>query len=316
MDPQQSPYAERPSYVTIFVLITLSIMVVLYSGCRKSDQAGAAAEKPSEEVFREYWFQGLAEITRFELDQARYNEIHKGDAVLIYVTEEFFKEKQVKSESGKQPNAVSILKLNLSRKFNTGIYPYSMMSSIFTPIKRKAFPRTLKVTTSVQEWCGQTYIQLNLKEDLYHVLLRSYFMDEGDRELMVENAQLEDDVWTLIRLNPELLPTGPIRMIPGSQYCRLKHIQPKGEFVTASLDEVGDHYSYSIVYKDLPRRLSILFKKKFPYEIMGWQETTGDRNKDNELLVTRAVRTHMLRIDYWNKNAVHDVLLRQELGLH
>ncbi len=30
---------------------------------------------------------------------------------------------------------VPVLKLNFSKKFNTGIYPYSMMSSVFMPIK-------------------------------------------------------------------------------------------------------------------------------------------------------------------------------------
>ncbi len=53
------------------------------------------------EEFKRFWLQGFAEISRFELEQVRYGEIHKGDAVLIYVTEEFLIDKQVKSEQGK-----------------------------------------------------------------------------------------------------------------------------------------------------------------------------------------------------------------------
>ena len=47
--------------------------------------------------FKEYWYAGKAEITSYELEQARYGELRKGNAVLIYVTEPFLSEKQVKS---------------------------------------------------------------------------------------------------------------------------------------------------------------------------------------------------------------------------
>ena len=34
----------------------------------------------------EYWYAGEAEITSYELNQARYGEIHKGKAVTVFVT--------------------------------------------------------------------------------------------------------------------------------------------------------------------------------------------------------------------------------------
>ena len=40
------------------------------------------------DTFNAYWYTGLAEITSYSLEQARYGEIHKGSAVLIFVSEE------------------------------------------------------------------------------------------------------------------------------------------------------------------------------------------------------------------------------------
>ena len=83
----------------------------------------------SNNQFKDYWYQGKAELTSYDLEQARYRDIHQGDAVLIFVTEDFSKKKQVKLDyPSKNPkDAVPILKLNSTRKFNTGIYPYSCL---------------------------------------------------------------------------------------------------------------------------------------------------------------------------------------------
>jgi len=202
------------------------------------------------------------------------------------------------------------------KKFNTGIYPYSIMSSIFTPVERKSFPQTLKVTTSIQEWCGHTFTQLNFRENKYHVFLRSYFMDEADQQYSINPAQLEDDIWTFIRIDPLALATGEIELIPGSQFSRLKRINQKVQKATASLTDNDDLFTYTIQYKDIPRILIIRFKKIFPYEIMEWEETSErEKGADQSILTTRAVRTHVMLVDYWNKKSVKDSAYRKKLGL-
>jgi hypothetical protein len=297
------------------LLLALCIIFAAF-GCSEVENREKIQKPPTAKKFNEYWFQGLAEISRFELEQVCYNEIHKGDAVLIFVTEEFFSDRQVKSEHGRQPGAVSVLKLNFLKKFKTGIYPYSLMSSIFTPIERKAFPRTLKVTTSIQEWCGQSFTQLNLKEGKYHILLRSYFMNESDQQYAVEATQLEDDIWTSIRINPFELRTGEIQLIPGSQFSRLKRINQEVRKAVATLGADDDLYTYTINYKDIPRNLIIRFKKTFPYEILEWEEAfVPEKGTDQSVLTTRAVRTHVMLVDYWNKNTVKDLVYRKKLGL-
>jgi len=306
----------RCHFTLVALLFFISCVAVSCPGCGEVTDKKANHNRPSADAFNNYWFQGLAEISRFGLEQARYGEIHKGDGVLIYVTEEFLTDKQVKSELGKKPGAVSVLKLNFARKFHTGIYPYSMMSSVFTPVNRKQFPQSLKVTTSVQEWCGQTFTQLNFRENQYHIALRSYFMDEGDRDYTLDSAQLEDDIWTLIRLDPNLLKTGEMEIIPGSQFSRLKHMEQKVEKAHSSLIEEKDVYVYAVSYRDIPRKLVIKFKMEFPYQILEWEETSArDKGPEQSILTTKAVRTHVMLVDYWNKKSVADLEIRKKLGL-
>ena len=143
------------------------------------------------EQFKGYWYQGKAELTRYQLEQARYGEVHSGDAVLIFVTECFLPDKQVKHEHS-QFNSTSVLKMNSSRKFFTGIYPYSILTSVFTPVAFNEEIHSLKVTSSTQEWCGQTYAQLNLRNGEYKGLLHSYFQNEADQHFELKASKLED----------------------------------------------------------------------------------------------------------------------------
>src|SRR5205085_4020736 len=134
---------------------------------------------PSEEL-RKYWTQGKAEITRYKLTQSRYGELHDGEAVLIFVTEPFSRSKQVKLDDWEHAgsDAVEVLKLNFVKKFVTGVYPYSLMLSTFTPVDAAQSPRVLKTSMSAQEWCGHVFGQLNLRGNHYDSAGFSYFESE------------------------------------------------------------------------------------------------------------------------------------------
>ena len=268
--------------------------------------------------FKDYWYQGKAELTRYKLEQARYGEIHEGDAVLIFVTEDFLTDKQVKYESGDKKNTASVLKLNFTREFLTGIYPYSMISSVFTPVDHNK--PTLKVATSTQEWCGHTFSQLNHRKNKYEGHLFSYFQKEGDQTFSVDEVMLEDEIWTKVRLNPSVLPTGDIRLIPGTQFLRLKHRDFDAEPAVASLETFNDStlsskplIKYRIDYKDFQRVLQLTYESEFPYAIVAWEEQSSDGK--GQKLTTRAIRTHAIKNPYWSQHSVADTVLRKELGL-
>ena len=272
----------------------------------------------SADEFGDYWYQGQAEITSYDLEQARYGEVHDGHAVLIFVTEDFSESKHVKLDKAGGSDAVTVLKLNATRKFNTGIYPYSMMTSVFTPVSADRYPSTLKVNTSSQEWCGHTFTQLNLDDDGYRAKLYSYFERESDRDIHLENVILEDELWNRIRLSPAALPTGELHIIPGTIFQRLSHNAWGAH--TASAIFTADPTDpalqvYQLTYADIRRTLTIRFRKTFPHEIESWTERARGRGPDAPELVTRATRKKRIQLDYWRRHDVADSHYREQLGL-
>ena len=152
--------------------------------------------------FKDYWYAGNAEITSYEIKQARYGELREGTAVTIFVTEDFLPGAQVKANNPSKEN-IPVLKLNSTKKFLTGIYPYSIMTSTFSPVNSEE--HALKVSNSVQEWCGHVYAQLNNKKQ-FEVTAHSYFEGEADQNMKLPKTWLENELWNLIRINPNELP--------------------------------------------------------------------------------------------------------------
>jgi len=271
--------------------------------------------KPAKELsanFKKYWYAGNAEITSYKLEQARYGEIREGKAVLIYVTEDFLPKEQVKADY-QNANNVPVLKLNATKKFNTGVYPYSIMQSTFYPVADNQ--HAIKVSSSMQEWCGHVYAQLNNHEK-FDIISHSYFQGEADQNITLDKNILENELWAKIRIDPDNLPQGDLKIIPSFEYCRLKHTEIKGYAAKASLQKNANTNTYRIDYPELSRSISITFNNSFPYEIESWMETfkSGFGSNAKEL-TTKATKLKSIKSAYWGKNSNKDEVLRQELGL-
>lgn len=267
------------------------------------------------QAYNDHWHQGKAEITSYHLEQARYGEVRRGDAVAIFVTEDFSRERHVKLDNpaAAGDDRVGILKLNLTKTFNTGVYPYSMMTSVFTPTDTSE--GTLKVTTSSQEWCGHTFTQLNRKGAGYHFEERSYFESEGDVNVDLDTSLTEDGLWTLMRLAPSVLPVGDVELLPGTMYLRLSHAKPTPRRAKASLTADPSKprlMVYRLEYPDLRRTLSVHIQRDFPHAIESWEETYPSRG---QMLTTRATLNKRIFLDYWGRNSLADEALRDTLGL-
>lgn len=284
-----------------------------------TDAAPALAGPADFDAFGDYWYQGQAELTSYTLEQARYGEIHPGHAVLIYVTEDFSKAKQVKLDrpAAAEADRVKVLKVNFTKNFNTGVYPYSTMTSVFTPVYRTRNPHTLKVTTSSQEWCGHTFVQLNRQADGYRFEGRSYFESDGDVDTQLPDVALEDEIWTTIRLNPDDLPTGSFQMIPGTLYQRLGHKEAAAQPATGTLAAGAEgQTAYTLTYPEYGRTLTLHFNTAFPHEIESWEETyRSGFGPEAKPLTTRATRNKRIMLDYWSRNGLEDAKYRTALGL-
>ena len=300
-----------------FLLILLSVFnckkaventseLVEYSEYPETEQL--KAKQPLSQEFKDYWYAGEAEITSFKLEQARYGELREGTAVLVYVTEDFLPKEQVKADTYSKSN-IPILKLNATKNFNTGIYPYSIMQSIFYPVNNNQ--HAIKISTSVQEWCGHAYTQLN-NRDTFEINSHSYFQGEADQNFKLNKSITENELWTQLRIDPTSLPIGTLDILPSLEYIRLRHKTLKAYKAIATLEDG----IYTLSYPDLDRVLKIEFNTEFPYDIQTWEETMPSGfGASTTYLTTKATRMESLKSAYWGKNKNKDSILRKTLRL-
>lgn len=264
-----------------------------------------------DDKFKKYWYAGEAELTSYRLEQARYGEMREGHAVLIFVTEDFSPTQMVKADNPGR-NDVSVLKLNFTKKFNTGIYPYSMMSSSFTPVNDPG--NCLKISASSQEWCGHSYTEAVFLKT-WEVDLRSYFQGESGH-FSLGDAMLEDEIWSIIRIDPKSIPTGKLNLVPGFFYLRLGHARTASYEAEIKRSSEGDNTTLTIMYPGLERTLKIVHEKSFPYSIISWEDTYPDGFGSNrKQMTTRGTRIKSIKSDYWRRHGNDDGYLRKELGI-
>jgi len=308
----------------VFTLITFAYTIASCEGKIKEKGKEVAMNENSEtkterapqkvisEEFKKYWYAGNAEITSYKLEQARYGEIRDGHAVLIYVTEPFLADEQVKADRN-NPDNIPVLKLNATKKYFTGIYPYSIMSSSFYPVHDNQ--HAVKVSASIQEWCGHVYSQLNNRGQ-FEITSYSYFESEGDQNLKLEKTILENELWNKIRINPKELPIGDLLILPSLEYIRLGHKEIKAYNATTTLTINGQNSTYTIEYPELQRILTINFSTVFPHTIESWSETfKSGFGSDAKVLTSKAVKIKSLKTPYWQQNKNKDLFLRDSLGL-
>ncbi len=300
-----------------FILVGLSAGICAFKSGPDSSHSPISGEEINvlkDTTFRAYWYNDKAEIRTYKLTQARYGEYHEGTATVIFVTEPFLEKEGVKPDSYKNTSKhTPVLKMNFLKKFGTGIYPYSMMLSTFTPLKEAQ--GMSKASASGQEWCGHIFSQMNRKNNKYDVVSYSYFEEEGDQQFTLPTIFTEDEIWSRIRIDHKNLPTGEIDIIPGLYYTRLEQHEFKPEKATASLELGAQESIYTLTYPKRDRTLAITFNATFPHEIVKWEETYADKRAPNKKLTTVAVLDQAKSIDYWNYNAEKYKSIRKELGV-
>ncbi|WP_431160317.1 septum formation inhibitor Maf [Flagellimonas beolgyonensis] len=314
------PIFHNSKLVYVFFSITLFVGCIekseqLIDEKSPNNQTTKQSEKPKKPLsaeFKGYWYAGEAELTSYTLEQARYGELRDGKAVLIYVTEPFLPEKQVKA-NGQNPENISVLKLNATKKFLTGIYPYSIMNSTFYPVYDNQ--HALKTSLSVQEWCGHVYSQINNREQ-FEFTSHSYFEGEADQHFNMDKAILENEIWTKARIDPTDLPTGELEVIPALEFIRLGHKELKAYHAMGSISEKDGITTYILTYPDLERTLTINFTTAFPYSIESWtEEFKSGFGPNAKLLTTKATKLKRMKTAYWGQNSNQDLFLRDSLGL-
>jgi hypothetical protein len=303
----------KPYYVLHYISRAIVVLIASASGVN-ADNANLLQTHP-------YWLQGGAEVCVYELEQNRYRDLHKGHLVTVTVKEDFLVGKQVKNESYTESNSTAIVKRLELRRFPTGVYDYAVFSSVFTPLDRLKYPRSLKISSSVQEWCGTMFLQMNLREKGYLAQQRSYFEAEGDREIQLGRSLVEDELFNMIRMNPKWLPIGDFKMIPSAILLQTNHLPIKDYAAVSNIAvykgmrfKGGNLQSYTVKIPSIKRVLEIVFEGKAPHRVAGWKDSYPSVS-DGKIRTTRVSLKKTKVLEYWNLSRLSDQSLRAELGL-
>ncbi len=277
--------------------------------------------------FWPYWGDGKAEISTYASTQSRYGQEREAEVALIYVTEPFNLRRQVKSDAAatNDPNVINVLKLNRVKKFQTGIYDYSLMSSVFTPLEayrlgdqRIEAGAALKMTFTSQEWCGQTFQQLNRTASGMNSRSFSYFESEGDQSSDIETvsgALWADELFIAVRELIRPMPTGNIILYQTLETGRLFH-RPM-QAMEARVTRSRGSYSWDGIQRDVQtflveaddKQWRFTVEEDYPRKIFAYEYREGSR------IVENATLKQSRRLPYWSLNDNADQKYLRELGL-
>jgi len=293
--------------------------VLACGGLSSAGPAATAAKSstPASPAFWTAWGDGKAELTGYAVTTSRYGAPREGRVVLIYVTEPMDRRNWVKDDAGDVPQEerVNVMKLNHVLKFQTGIYPYSVMTSVFAPVDGLSAERfaPAKIAMSAQEWCGHVYQKLMPAPEAFTSELRSYFHAEGDRNTTVKTppGTLYEDA-LLIQLRELDGPFAGGRNWAGSivpsLWAQRKSHAALGT-VAATIgrkDATRDGVPvtrFTLSYASVLTTYDV--EKAAPRRVLSWKTEGGDE--------ARLLKT--ARLPYWQLNGHGDEKYLRELGM-
>lgn len=150
------------------------------------------------------WDDGKAEVAVYASDRVIYGQERTGDAVFITVKEDFNAATYTKADppyAGK--DLLPVLKLNIASGYRTENYPYHFLTSVF--VNRNDVRDLYKLTTSSQEWCGNTFKMIRTWDGPPELHYHSYWEDQSDGAYPIPASDarlLEDQIVISLRSLP------------------------------------------------------------------------------------------------------------------
>jgi hypothetical protein len=266
-------------------------------------------------AFWRHWGDGNAELSGYRLTTRRYGELRSGTAVLVFVTEPLDAKTLIKNDGVSGARKLSAIKLNHMQTFNTGIYPYSLMTSVFVPVDayrgRHRFS-PVKIAFSGQEWCGHVYQKLRIEADSFRDEIRSYFASEGERSTQVaaKQALYEDALLIQLRELDGAFNGGKAwsgQIVRSLWSARKAHsaVRPVQATISRSSVTKNGIAATRFVLKYSGKTRSYFIEAGGSKRVLGWQSSDGE---EATLLKTA-------RLPYWQLSRNQDQSVRQKIGL-
>jgi len=294
---------------------------------------GAPPASGPSPTFESHWQDGKAELDGYRYTITRYGQLRHGTAVMVFVTEPFSEAKRVKVDdpAANPRDTFEALKLNLIRDFQTGIYDYNTMTSVFV---RSRDYSPAKVSFSSAEWCGHVYEEMLFGPRDIADRYTSYFEDESAQRRLqrMKEGIAEEELFIRLRgLRGEWLRPGERRTVPflpAAFYRRLTH-RPL-QWTTASIERSGrdevvtvpagrfDASIYTVSTGDAREGLFHI-ERAYPHRVLRWEwkavgKPAGRGWSPSEGL-DAGVLTGSARLPYWRLHEVGDEKYLKLLGL-
>ncbi|MBC7653417.1 MAG: hypothetical protein H7098_02965 [Oligoflexus sp.] len=174
--------------------LIISILCIACTNQSNSNQEKSSAVSQNfnkEWANNKLWYDGLAEVAIYDAQRIVYKKQRNFEYTYITVSEDFNKEFRVKTDDYKRKDLYKVMKLNAFASIKTENYPYHYLSSMFFYFDK---PWEMdKMTTSSQEWCGNTFKEYLNEKNNYLMSYNSYFDEEGDGEQKIATETLFED---------------------------------------------------------------------------------------------------------------------------
>jgi hypothetical protein len=177
------------------LVLGLGLLGATLASC--ASQGGENSPKELEKFFNhdwathQWWDDGLAEVATYTAERVIYNKKRSFDYTLITVKEDFNKAYDVKTDDYERKDLFPVMKVNQFCRIPTDNYPYHFLTSLFF---RRENPVSLyKLTSSSQEWCGNTFKAIVQAGNRLEYAYDSYWDGQGrgkmdlNRDLLIED---------------------------------------------------------------------------------------------------------------------------------
>jgi hypothetical protein len=138
-----------------------------------------------------WWDDGLAEVATYAAARVIYNKQRTFDYTVITVKEDFNKAYNVKTDHFDRQDLFAVMKVNQFCRIPTDNYPYHLLTSLFF---RRENPLYLhKLTSSSQEWCGNTFKAITSAGYRLEYAYNSYWDGQGTGKMNLSRYLLFED---------------------------------------------------------------------------------------------------------------------------
>jgi hypothetical protein len=280
-------------------------------------------------AFDAHWRDGKAELDGYRLTIRRYGAERAGQAVAVYVTEPFSESKRVKLDDPSRAPAdvVDVLKLNLVRRFQTGVYDYNTMSSLF--VRTRDFS-PVKLAFAGTEWCGLVHEELNWRGAGLDARTDSYFEGESAQHAapVPAGGLAEEELFVRLRgLRGEFMAPGQKRTVPflaSTLQRRLTHRPLAWGRATIERARAGETVrvpagvfacAVYVVRPDDGREGRFWVEQAHPNRLVKWQWTVAPGTRARLDGLDRGELTGSARLAYWQLNGPGGESHLRTLGL-